>query len=85
MFNNVYLNQTELSKEEMEVIKYCYFNNDFISWMVEEKLIDTIQYLCEIGQGQAQQHRSLDLIKFKVNDLMRCQIMGDRNKIIRTY
>ncbi len=28
---------------------------------------------------------TLDLIKFKINDLMRCQIFGDRKKIIHVF
>jgi hypothetical protein len=27
----------------------------------------------------------LDLVKFKINDLMRCQILGDRKKILEIY
>jgi len=31
----------------MEIIKYSSFNNSFISWMVEEELIQSIIHLME--------------------------------------
>jgi hypothetical protein len=69
----------------METIKYCYFNNDFISWMVEEKLIELVKRFTEVGQKYNENKGFLDLIKFKVNDLMRCQILGEKKKIVEVY
>ena len=31
----------------MEIIKYSFFNNNFIAWMVEEELIQSIIHLIE--------------------------------------
>jgi hypothetical protein len=66
----------------MEVIKYSAFNNSFISWMVEEQLVQTMKHMIEVTSDYQEFRGRLDLIKFKINDLMRCQIFGDRKKIM---
>ena len=50
--------------------------------MVEEKLISAIKLLVEIGKENEMKGAYLDLVKFKVNDIMRCQFLGNKKKII---
>ena len=69
----------------MEVIKFSYYNSDFISWIVEEQIINSIKTLVEVGKQYQQSGAYLDLIKFKCNDLMRCQFFGNKQKIMLIY
>jgi hypothetical protein len=69
----------------MEVIKYANYNSNFIAWMVEEKLIEVIKYLVEVGNKFKQSLGTLDLVKFKINDLMRCQFTGNRKELLEIY
>lgn len=67
------------------MIKFSYYNSDFISWIVEEQIIHSIKTLVEIGQKYSESGTYLDLIKFKINDLMRCQFFGNKKKIMLIY
>lgn len=53
--------------------------------MVEEELVQTITHLIEASSEYHEFRGTLDLIKFKINDLMRCQIFGDKKKIIKVF
>ena len=69
----------------MEIIKYSANNNKFIEWMVEEQLIQAIQCLVQISSEYQEYRGILDLVKFKINDLMRCQILGTRTQLIKIF
>ena len=53
--------------------------------MVEEELIKSISQLVEVGQEFQDFRGVLDLVKFKIFDLLRCQIYGDKKTIYEAY
>jgi hypothetical protein len=51
-----------------------------------EKLVFAIKKLIEVGKTFVSENMmKLDLIKFRVTDLMRCQVTGNKKEIIEIY
>lgn len=53
--------------------------------MVEEELIKSISQLVKVSREFQDFRGVLDLVKFKIFDLMRCQIYGDKKTIWEAY
>ena len=54
--------------------------------MLGQKLVFAIKELIKVGKSfQSENMMILDLIKFKVTDLMRCMITGSKKEILQVY
>ena len=65
---------------EMETIKYSNLNAKFIAWVLGEKLMLALKKLIKVGKSfyDSRSMLNLDLIQFKVSDLMRSMVSGSK-------
>jgi hypothetical protein len=65
---------------EMETIKYSNLNAKFIAWVLAEKLMLALKKLIHVGKSfyETKAMLNLDLIQFKVSDLMRSMVSGTK-------
>lgn len=79
--------QKYVPKRETETIKYSNLNVNFIEWLLAEKLKLALKKLIKVGKSfyDTQAMINLDLIQFKVMDLMRTMISGSKKEILAVY
>ncbi len=72
---------------EMETIKYSNLNAKFIAWVLGEKLMLALKKLIKVGRSfyKTKAMLNLDLIQFKVTDLMRSMVSGSKKEILAVY
>lgn len=73
--------------KEVEIIKYSNLNAKFIAWMLAEKLMLALKKLITVGKSfyNTKAMLNLDLIQFRVADLMRGMVMGSKKEILAVY
>lgn len=71
----------------METIKYSNLNAKFIAWVLGEKLMLALKKLIKIGKSfyNSKAMLNLDLIQFKVSDMMRSMVSGSKKEILAVY
>lgn len=78
--------QKYVPTKEIETIKYSSFNAKFVEYILAEKLVYVIKELIKVGQTFISENMmNLDVIKFRVTDLMRCQVAGNKKEILQVY
>lgn len=78
--------QKYVPTKEIETIKYSSFNAKFVEFILTEKLVYTIKQLIKVGKMFVSEYMmNLDIIKFRVTDLMRCQVSGNKKEILQVY
>ncbi len=57
-----------------------------MEYILVEKLIFAIKELIKVGQSFVSENMmNLDVIKFRVTDLMRCMVSGNKKEILQVY
>ena len=86
ILNHADPHQRYVPTKEISTIKYSSFNAKFVEYILTEKLVYAIKELIKVGKSFVSENMmNLDAIKFRVTDLMRCQVSGNKKEIQQVY